>query len=142
MGRRGYFPGLDSLTMFGPFFLPHIPYEKYKALPRKGHTLGCDWGLYFLIHKCEEAMNWCPRMCGAGTGMKNNPGGEALIRHLCQGYIPERCAKRVKILTKSIVKLDAYPVAHGGFSDVWICHLRQKQNRSKRVRSPGLKLTQ
>ncbi|KAF8134425.1 kinase-like domain-containing protein [Boletus edulis] len=47
--------------------------------------------------------------------------------------IPERCAQRGRDLTNWVVKLHKYPVAHGGFSDVWKCTLRCKQRPPRRV---------
>ena len=67
---------------------------------------------------------------------------EVFHPHLRHRHIPARCAIRVKILTDRIVKLHTYPVAYGGFSDVWSCQLRHKQKPPKKVRFPGKSIQQ
>lgn len=127
--------------MLGAFNLPHILWEKYKVLPCKPFTFGRDWELYLLLLE-SEALRWCRVLWGAGTGKKSvSHFWEVLLRHPLWGRtrmtVPERCVKRVKNLTYRIVKLYAYPMAHGGFSDVWSCQLRYKQSPPERVR-PGM----
>lgn len=122
--------------MFGAFSLVHILYEKCDVLPCKSITFRLDWELSPLL--LELVVHWW----GVGTGEKNiSCFWEALLRHPPRGYtqatVPERCAKRVKDLTDSIVRTYAYPVAYGGFSDVWSCQLRCGQSPPKRVRALG-----
>lgn len=90
-----------------------------------------------------RATHQCLFEWGVRVGEKNiSRPLEALHRHLLQGHaptmIPERFAKRVRDLTEMIVRIGAYPVAYGGFSDVWSCQLQDKKSPPKRVRFPAI----
>lgn len=101
------------------------------------------WELYLSLPECKETVHRYPHAWGVETGETNiSRSAEAFRRHLLQGHVPERCARRVKDLTDRIVKMDAYPAAYGGFSDVWSCQLRYKQKPSKRVGPLGMGLFQ
>ena len=126
--------------MLGSFVFPHLHYEQFNVLPCKQFTFSHRWELDLPLSECREAVHLCPRAGGVRTGQKNHSrSSEAFLRHLLRRHlIPEVCAKRVKILSDRIVKMDAYPVAYGGFSDVWSCQLRYKQKPPRRVGPPSM----
>ncbi|KAH0828068.1 kinase-like domain-containing protein [Lanmaoa asiatica] len=128
---------LDPLKMLGPSTLLHIPCERCKLKPHKPCTIRQNWELYLLHKPTREPPYWCPAVRGVGTGEKIiSRCREAFLRHLLQGHapttVPERCARRVKDLTDRIVRTFVYPMAYGGFSDVWSCQLRYKRSPPKR----------
>jgi hypothetical protein len=119
--------------MLGPLVRIHC-----KILPCKSFTFNL-WELYLSLPERKGTVHWCLHAWGVGTGEKNiSRSPEAFLRHLLRGPVPERCAKRVKDLTDRIVKMDAYPAAYGGFSDVWSCQLQYKQKPPKRVGPLGM----
>ena len=117
--------------MFGTFFL-FIPYEKCNVSPCKPFTFGCDLGICLLLH---EGTVYLPlRVAETGLFRKRENFHRHLLQRHNQTTIPERCAERLKDLTDRIVRMNTYPVAYGGFSDVWTCQLRCKRSPSKKVR--------
>ncbi|KAG9316825.1 kinase-like domain-containing protein [Chiua virens] len=86
---------------------------------------GFDLQLYYLLHEIIHALYQATG--GDETGKQNIYLFWGVFRiHLANhapAMVPERCANRAEILTDRIMKTQAYPVAHGGFSDVWCCLL-------------------
>lgn len=127
--------------MLGSLSLPHIPCGKCTHFTYKPFTFGRDWELYLLLPEYEAA-HWCPRAWGVGTGKKKNilRFWEVFLRHLLRRHVPEKCTKRLEVLTNRIKKMHEYPIAYGGFSDVWSCNLRHEQKPPERVCSLGMEL--
>ena len=112
----------------------HIPLEGCRVLPRKSLIFGYDTMLHvFLQFEPErEALHCCPSRWGGWIDEKH-------VFHYLETYfwrrlpvgVPKRCAERIKDLTDFIVRTNVYPVAYGGFSDVWSCYLQPKQSPLK-----------
>ena len=134
-GTRSVSRSSNLPTMLSPF-LSHVPREKWQALCCNECSVQYDWNLSF-----ERVKYACPR-ASRSVGVPNihcfRDVLDTFRHHLLQGHVPERCAVRVKIITVRIVKMHAYPAAHGGFSDIWDCRLQHEQKPPERVRSPGM----
>lgn len=119
-----------TVTIGSPPF-PHFPYQKCNVPPGASFTVRYQFGLCLLL---RGAFPPCQHAWGVETVNIFSSWG-TFRRHLLQSHAPERCIKRVAVLTESIVKMHEYPAAYGGFSDIWSCQLLHMQHPPERVRS-------
>ncbi|KAN0091371.1 Protein kinase-like domain containing protein [Tylopilus felleus] len=123
-----------TVTIGSPPF-PHFPYQKCNVPPGASFTVRYQFGLCLLL---RGAFPPCQHAWGVET-VNIFSSWETFRRHLLQSHAPERCIKRVAVLTESIVKMHEYPAAYGGFSDIWSCQLLHMQHPPERVAVKALR---